>query len=457
MWLWLAPVLVLVVAAAVVVPVLMNSGDDSPGSSVATEETTDAPAKPAAEDWSVKEQRPANEFGLGAWVVDDLLVFANESNVIAYDRADGAEKWRVAPPEGVFCAASDREVDGVAVLAFGPGEIGDPYTVPCGTATPLDLRKGKLGWQGKFTPPQNVSPDKVRSGAALEIVGDMVVIAQDEGMVGLDRANGTQKWAKDVQHQKTGELGCKAYDLVATGKDVVVGQSCINETGIVTFSRIDPATGETTQTADYSSSEAGGRLEFPDFVSADPLIAWLSETETSDKLVVLSDDLQTGQGIATGDPTTPGAGLARDAMGFDRLGDTQHHPTRLLVDGDTVYGVTMPVLGAPNTLAAYDLTTGKQKWAKTVDDARVLQPVAVEDGALVVAGGSVGRDGPVHTIKVSTEDGSVKSDEKSKVVDNEGDTPQVEFFRFFWADNRMYAIRGTSNVSAGMDVFAYGS
>jgi outer membrane protein assembly factor BamB len=178
----------------------------------------------------------------------------------------------------VFCAASDWEADGVAVLAFGPGEVGDPFTVPCGTATPLDLRKGKLGWQGKFTPPQNVSPDKVRSGAALEIVGDMVVIAQDEGMVGLDRADGTQKWAKDVQHQKTGELGCKAYDMVATGKDVVVGQSCINETGIVTFSRIDPATGETTQTADYSSSVAGSRLEFPAFVSADPLIAWMSET-----------------------------------------------------------------------------------------------------------------------------------------------------------------------------------
>src|SRR3954451_690154 len=179
LWLWLAPALLLVVAAAGGVPLLLSSGDDSPGSPVATDETTDAPAKPAAEDWSVKEQRPANEFGLAAWVVDDLLVFANESGVIAYDRADGAEKWRVTPPDGVFCAASDRAVDGVAVLAFGPGEIGDPYTVPCGTATPLDLRKGELGWQGKFTPPQNVSPDKVRSGAALEIVGDMVVIAQD--------------------------------------------------------------------------------------------------------------------------------------------------------------------------------------------------------------------------------------------------------------------------------------
>jgi hypothetical protein len=33
----------------------------------------------------------------------------------------------------------------------------------------------------------------------------------------------------------------------------------------------------------------------------------------------------------------------------------------------------------------------------------------------------------------------------------------VEDFRFFWADDRMYAIRGKSNTGAGMDVFAYGS
>jgi hypothetical protein len=73
---------VVVVVAAAVVPILLSSGDDSPGSSVAGEKT-DAPAKPVVEDWSVKEQRPANEFGLAVWVVDDLLVFANESGVVA--------------------------------------------------------------------------------------------------------------------------------------------------------------------------------------------------------------------------------------------------------------------------------------------------------------------------------------------------------------------------------------
>lgn len=73
-----------------------------------------------------------------------------------------------------------------------------------------------------------------------------------------------------------------------------------------------------------------------------------------------------------------------DSMGLDRMGDSQHYPTRLLVDGDTVYGVP-PAHGAPNTLAAYDLTTGKQKWAKQVDDARVPQPVAVAYGSCQAA------------------------------------------------------------------------
>lgn len=454
LWLWLAPVLVLVVAAGVLVPILLNSGDD-PQERPAAGEDKGAPAKPAVKDWTVKAERPAHESGLAVWVVDDLLVFAAESGVVAYGRADGAEKWRADPPEGVFCGASDREVDGVVALAFGPGDAGDPNEVRCGAATLLDLGTGKLGWQGKFTAPQNVSPENVRSGAALEIVGDMVVVAQDQGMVGLNLADGAQKWAKDVQHKASGELGCKAYDMVPTDKDVVVGQACINMTGIVTFSRIDPATGETTQTADFSSSETGGRLEFPDFVSADPPIAWMSETEANSKLVVLADDLQSGKGIATGDATAPGAGLARDSMGFDRMGDSQHHPTRLLIDGDTAYGVTLPVQDAPNKLYAFDITTGEEKWSAPVDGARVLQPVAVDDGNLVVAGGPVGRDGPMHVIKVNPDDGSVTSDEKFEVSGEDGGNPLVENFRFFWADDRMYGVRGGSNAE-DIDVFAYG-
>lgn len=456
-WLWLAPLLVLVVAAGVTVPIMLNSGDDEPQGTAENKSggEKEKPGEPTTKGWTVKDDRPPNESGLAVWLVDDLLVFAREGAVVAYGRADGAEKWRVEPPEGVFCAASDREVDGVVALAFGPGMVGDPHNVPCGTATLLDLSKGELGWQGKFTAPQNVSPDNIRSGAALEIVAGMVVIAQDQGMVGLDLADGKQVWAKDVQHKATGELGCQAYDMVAAENGVVIGQSCLNQTGVVTFSRIDPATGETTQTADFESSDPAGRFEFPDFVSASPPVAWVSETETNSKLVMLAEDLQSGTGTPTGDPTAAAAGLSRDSMGFDRPGDSQHYPMRLLIDGDTAYGVTAPVQDAENTLVALDLTTGEQKWAEPVAGARVLQPIAVDDGKLVVAGGPVGRDGPMHLIKVNPEDGSVDSDEEFAVSDPDGGGPLAESFRFFWADDRVYAVRGKSN-EHDIDAFSFG-
>ena len=447
--LWLA--LVVVVAAGVFVAVLLMA-DPAPQEDA---ETTRAapPTEHVVTDWTVRNDRPRGELGVAVWLVDDLVVFAAESVVVAYHRADGAELWRVRPPVGVFCGASPTAVDGVAALAFGRGEVGDSPEVRCGTATLLDLRTGELRWQREFTTPRTLAPDAPLAGAGLQLVGDMVVIAQAEGMLGLSRADGTRKWARDLRREPADEPGCTASDMVATPEDVVVAHGCAEREEVVSFSRIDPATGRTTRTVDLPSGSTDGNATF---VSSDPLIAWLLVPNTSGKLVELSADLRPGAETTTGDYALPDAGIEPGVPGFHRRGFTQHHPTGFLIDGDTAYGVTTPARNQPNKLVALDLTTGTEKWSAAVTDTRLLQAVAVDGGAVVVAGGPAGGKGPLHTIRLNATNGTVESDTTYEVVGEDGEPPLAPEFRFFWADNRMVAVRGEEN-ALDIDLFAYGS
>lgn len=117
--------------------------------------TADAPAVQTA--W----QLPIGAFGawsyaVESWSVGDQLILATDIDVVARDRATGAEKWRAEVPkvEGqsgkqTFCGASTSPVGGIVIVVYG---VRDPRSTSpvCFTVAALDVRTGKFMWQNKL-------------------------------------------------------------------------------------------------------------------------------------------------------------------------------------------------------------------------------------------------------------------------------------------------------------------
>ncbi|MEU3270311.1 PQQ-binding-like beta-propeller repeat protein [Saccharomonospora sp. NPDC006951] len=445
-WLWLIPVVVVVVAAAVLVPTVLLGSDEAEGSGSSGEATL-----------AVKLERPETEDAINAWPVGDTLVVATESKIAAYARADGAERWSVTPPDGaeLFCSTSSRVVDGRIALVYGTGPFGTSYETDCREAAVLNVESGELGWRKPFDAPQRVSPEDNRDGAGMEIVEGTVVIAQDQGLVGLDAASGDEKWSRDVQHQQGESLGCGAEDLLANETEVFLAQHCRDLEHAVTFVSLDPATGEVAREKLYEADEILERPEFVDLVSVDPLIAAIDGGNRS-FYAVFDGDLNPMSTILIGEPEATGS-LDIDGQAFDRMGDVQHVEYRFLSTEDTLYTVTTVEDDEANELKAFDLTTGQERWSATADQTRLLAPVALEGEQLVVAGASTDDEGDMHVLRVNVADGAVASTESRTVHRDSGLSPLAEQFRYFWEDGTMYAVRGRSSGTSDFDLFAYGA
>ncbi|GAB3896479.1 hypothetical protein GCM10029964_077880 [Kibdelosporangium lantanae] len=264
-WVWLAPVLIVVVAAAVVVPILLTSKSGS--TDVPPAQASGAPdqPQPASKNWTVMPGRPAHDKGLGSWEVGDTVVVAHESGITAYAESDGKQAWQATPPDGTgkFCGAGTKVVNGQVAVAYGK-ELDQQKDAVCKFAALLDLKTGKLGWQQPMNVPQSANSVRARKGAALEIMGDVVVIAQDEGTAGLDLATGTQRWAKPVVKPTGNDDGGTTIIGMLPGKQsLVVSMSGFLSNPAITFAQLDPATGTLSQGVDYTSKDSANKFTTP--------------------------------------------------------------------------------------------------------------------------------------------------------------------------------------------------
>ncbi|GAA3889159.1 PQQ-binding-like beta-propeller repeat protein [Streptomyces sedi] len=454
-WPWLVPTVALIAVAAVAAVTLWGSGESEATASASDAESGDAPAgegdEGAAEgNWVVHTERPPEEGGITAWPVGDTLVRVAESRVAAFSQTNGELVWEItAPTEGaVFCGPGDRVVNDQVALAYGPGAVGDP--VECDTVSVLNVASGELGWAQPVGAPQDT--DGARDSVIPEIVGDVVVIAQDQGMVGLGLADGERLWEQEVSYQ--GERGCGVSDMLATDTQAFIAQDCTLLPNEVQFKTVDPATGETTREQGYESEDPDVRLRFPRLLSADPLIGYMSKGDGI-LLLALGSEMEPLARIEAGTEEAPEE-LGLGSGGWGRhLSESEHLPLPMVASEDTLYAVTLPQGDEVGEVVAYDLATGEKRWTSGLPDAHMITPVATEDDELVVVAGPTAENLDLGVTRFDTATGEIVSTERSPALTETGNTPMLTQFRYFWVNDRMHGLRGSPS-ETDADRFAYG-
>ncbi|GAA1980798.1 PQQ-binding-like beta-propeller repeat protein [Amycolatopsis minnesotensis] len=449
LWLWLAPVLVIVVAAAVAVPIVLTSDSDPAPSQAGG---PDQPA-PASKNWQLHLDRPEYEKGLGAWEVGSTVVVAHEGAITAFGEADGKQAWRApAPDGGKFCGAGTRVVNDRLPVAFGKEqtEQGDPV---CKFAAMLDVKTGQLGWQQPIDLPQGASPSKP-TGAALEIMGDVVVIGQKYATAGLDLATGRQRWMKPVVKPTGGDSGSSSITGMVPGKQsLIVSISGFISDPAITFATLDPATGTLGQGVDYSSKDRGEGFSNPRLVSADPPVALVSRGADKAVYIVLDDKFDKVGAIDAGHPGTAES-LAGDGVGVDAT-DNRQPGRRFLISGGLFVTVTAIPLNGTNKLVAYDIASGARKWERPLSDGRAIMPLAVEGDSVVTLVSPAKSDGDQRIARFALADGAPGPVETYPLRTRSGGSPITQDFRYFWHDARLWAVRGPSN-KHDLDAFSIG-
>ncbi|MFD8494716.1 PQQ-binding-like beta-propeller repeat protein [Amycolatopsis sp. NPDC059657] len=451
LWLWLVPVLVLVVAAAIVVPIMLTA-DPAPQSG-----STSGQPVPAAgsQNWQVHLDRPQYEKGFGAWEVGDTLVAAYQGTITAFAKADGKQVWQAKPPAdgGKFCGVGTRPVNDQMAIAFGK-ELNEQGDAKCKFATLLNLKTGQFGWQQPMEVPQSVSPEKARTGAALEIMGDVVVVAQNYGTIGLDLTTGSQRWSKPVVKPTGGDQGTSAIVSMLPAKEsLIVSIAGFISDPAITFAYLNPATGELSQGKDFGTKDGDDRFGSPRLLTADPPVALISGGKNSVYLIMDEKFEKTGL-IDAGKLGEPD-GLHADGVGLEFTNNHQPGHRFLISDGLMVSVTTIPLNGT-NKLVAHDIKSGEKKWERAIPDGRAIMPLAAENGSVVTLISPATPDGDQRIARFSLTDGSPGPVTAHPLKTQSGGSPVTQDFQYFWHDGRLWGVRGPSN-KFDLDAFSIGT
>ncbi|WP_340684892.1 PQQ-binding-like beta-propeller repeat protein [Amycolatopsis coloradensis] len=454
--LWLVPLIVVVVAAAVIVPITLSGGGDEGQGQAAPPPASGSPAGSPKVKWElsgVKKDVPEYKHGITTWLHEDDLVVVRDKYVAAFTRADGKQRWLTEAPGGkIFCGTGVEPVGGKIVLAFGKAKAGSEDG-SCDNATILDLKDGKLGWQVPMAIPQKMQ-DRVVSVEAVvtQIMGDVVFVTADQGYAALDLATGAIKWTKTFSRKADGEDTCAGHDMMPRDGKAVVVASCLTGDFSVTVLQIDPATGNVE--LEDSVPHDGYSISGIGLLSVKPVLAYGSNTEQG-TYFLFDDNLKLKSKIDGGKPNSEEEldGTTSQGFGVSASG-TEHHPSAIIVDGDTFYTPTRTIGGQMNTLVAVDLNTGQRKWTASVPEGTIQAPIKIVDGQILAQVGPVYNTGPQRTVKIAVADGKVTPFLEAQIRNSEQDEtgPIPGFYRYLWADDRVYAVAGKwSNLS--VDVF----
>jgi outer membrane protein assembly factor BamB len=446
-WLWLVPLIIVIVAAAIVVPIVLNKKDNSPPGSTKS---------PVADPWQILASKvPPFSKRLAAWSTADSLVVVADHYTASYSRADGAQQWRTPTPEGmIFCGSGTTIVRGQIALAFGKNGD-DLSSSSCDNVTVLNVKTGRLKWTQPFTISVKGAGSTPRINALVQIVGDTVVVTRDEGILGFDLATGEQRWTKPLIRQVDGEEYCAGSDMVAKNDSILLTMTCNPSEYDLTILVFDQASGAVIREKTFTRDELGfqrqaGGLE--SIASVDPLVIYLTGDVVPGGTGVFGLSLQ--QAYITFDNNfnrtqvidagARGAPSALVPAGLDKYGTglPQHHNVGALVTKGLLVTVTSPLDGKKNSMVAFDLQSGQQKW-KAQTQGTIIAPVALDGEDIIAPVGALDYEHNSSQIaKINLNDGTINivgtyplNEPRSSFSAPLNDT------RFIWADHRLYAIR----------------
>jgi hypothetical protein len=183
-WVWLVPSLVVVVAAAVAIPLTLT-GDvhqrgGQPGHSTSASASTGSPTAPGAASWQVPRDESLdgrNSWVLNSYVAAHQVIVVSAQVIVGYDQHSGRRLWRVKPPPAsgyrgdgptIFCGTSSTLSGAMLAVAFGKrGQ--------CALVAAIDVSAGRVAWISQILPPGTATALTL-DAVLVEAAGPTVVI-----------------------------------------------------------------------------------------------------------------------------------------------------------------------------------------------------------------------------------------------------------------------------------------
>ena len=305
----------------------------------------------------------------GPWIVGDTIVKGMYRSVSGYSMADGKQKWTLALPADLCAAPNQPTTDGRIVIGV---KNGTTDKADCSDLQMIDLTTGKAGW--KKAVKKNGTWD-LMSDIGLAISGDTVTVGRTGNSNAYRVSDGKELFGKR-------EGNCQPFAF-AGGPKLIAASSC--RTGDVDspqheIQEIDPVTGK----AKWTFKPKRG-WEVDKVYSVSPLIVSLTQHEQKKWSILAIKENGTLRSQLAGDKDDK---FAVDCgHDFSIFGEVLEGCTGIAADANTFYMATQPETSdtaRTNKVVAFSLNTGKPKWKAAAPAGRIIKPLRMEGGQVLL-------------------------------------------------------------------------
>jgi outer membrane protein assembly factor BamB len=329
----------------------------------------------------------------GGWLTPDVVVRPQEDALIAYDRADGHQRWvfRVDGSTENVCAISDAVVSGTGIVVFGVrGRYGENT---CDEVAAVDADSGAVKWHASTADGWH-TPDIDPSDFAPAVVGDVVAVMQPHGIAAYRRDGGAFLWRYSSPPE------CRQDALAGGGDRLISTLQCPGSASKVIG--LDAQTGAEIWRVDLPSTE-GADLYATRIVSADPPVIAFSQFTGSG-----TDEIRSFDRSGTLRAVIPTGGLeVATEFDMDPVSDAQ-------VSGNLLIAVTQDQNDSPMSspsvqILAFDLGTGKKVWSADPDPGATYALVRSVGESITAVAEDIAFIGPEHVRLLRLSSSSGKS------------------------------------------------
>lgn len=308
---------------------------------------------------------PDSAPSLGGWLTSDAVVRPRVGGLIAYDRADGHQRWAFQPDgdRRSVCGISPDVVAGIGIVVLGDGAR------LCDQVVAIDTAGGVVKWRAS-APDAWFTGDEP-SDLAPAVFGDVVAVMERHGIAAYRRDDGTPVWTY------SSPAGCYPDALDGAGDRVIGTLQCPDVAGDAVGKAVglDARTGAEVWHTDLSGPGAYDTR----VLSADPPVISLGQKSVADVHEIRSFDRS-----GTLRAVIPTRGLeAAEDDDMDPVSGTR-------VLGNLLIAVTEDSNDGPNMdlpsvrILAFDLGTGRRVWEADPDPGADYWLAKTTDGTITV-------------------------------------------------------------------------
>ncbi|MFD4127854.1 PQQ-binding-like beta-propeller repeat protein [Streptomyces globisporus] len=305
----------------------------------------------------------------GPWFAGDVVAKAIYRSVSGYSVADGKQKWKLDLPADVCATPNTPTPDGKIVIGV---KNGTTDRANCSVLQMVDLNTGKAGWKKEIK--KNGNWDFL-SDIGLAISGDTVAVGRTGNSNAYRVSDGKELFG-------TPEGNCKPFAF-SGGDKLIAAVSCRTDdikNPQNQVQELNPATGKPRWT--YQPPRG---WEVSKVYSSTPLVVRLEHEEKKQyTIMALTESGKLRSQLAPGrsDKLTADCGNS-----FAIFGEKLEGCSGVAADANTFYIATeddSSGTARTNKVIAFDLNTGKPKWEAPAPAERVLKPLGMEGGDVLL-------------------------------------------------------------------------